>query len=97
MCECPLFEIQMLDSEGDGTGTVPRPLLECLNRDTTKVVTMLVTDSEAVYRPVCLSVLYIFSVADPTCCLPVNISGFPTGQKLVVRVFQNRHYDPNWE
>ncbi|XP_037546767.1 probable crossover junction endonuclease EME2 [Nematolebias whitei] len=41
---------EMLDSEGDGTGTVLSPLLERLNRDATQVVTMLVTDSEAVYR-----------------------------------------------
>ncbi|XP_024862182.1 probable crossover junction endonuclease EME2 isoform X3 [Kryptolebias marmoratus] len=44
---------EMLGSEGDetetGTGAVLSPLLECLNRDAKKVVTMLVTDFEADY------------------------------------------------
>ncbi|XP_017166132.1 probable crossover junction endonuclease EME2 isoform X2 [Poecilia reticulata] len=36
---------EMVDSDGEETGTVLSPLLECLNRD--KVVTMLVTDLES--------------------------------------------------
>ncbi|XP_074520060.1 essential meiotic structure-specific endonuclease subunit 2 isoform X3 [Halichoeres trimaculatus] len=42
----------MLDSEEEdtGTGSVLSPLLECLNRDAEKVVTLLVIDSETHYR-----------------------------------------------
>lgn len=44
----------MLDSEGEETqvGTFLSPLLECLNRDAKKVVTLLVTDSQPDYRSV---------------------------------------------
>uniref|UniRef100_A0A3Q1FEC6 Essential meiotic structure-specific endonuclease subunit 2 n=1 Tax=Acanthochromis polyacanthus TaxID=80966 RepID=A0A3Q1FEC6_9TELE len=43
---------KMLDSEGEETetGSSLSPLLECLNRDAKKVVTLLVTDSELNYR-----------------------------------------------
>ncbi|XP_026206884.1 probable crossover junction endonuclease EME2 isoform X2 [Anabas testudineus] len=43
---------KMLDSEGEETqvGTFLSPLLECLNRDAKKVVTLLVTDSQPDYR-----------------------------------------------
>ncbi|XP_044034462.1 probable crossover junction endonuclease EME2 [Siniperca chuatsi] len=43
---------KMLDSEGEemGVGSFLSPLLECLNRDSKKVVTLLVTDSEPDYR-----------------------------------------------
>ncbi|XP_056221511.1 probable crossover junction endonuclease EME2 isoform X1 [Seriola aureovittata] len=42
----------MLDSEGEetGVGSFLSPLLECLNRDARKVVTLLVTDSQPDYR-----------------------------------------------
>lgn len=42
----------MLDSEGEeaGFGSFLCALLECLNRDAKKVVTLLVTDSEPGYR-----------------------------------------------
>ncbi|XP_051274374.1 probable crossover junction endonuclease EME2 isoform X2 [Dicentrarchus labrax] len=43
---------KMLDSEGEevGVGSFLSPLLECLNRDAKKVVTLLVTDSQPDYR-----------------------------------------------
>lgn len=43
---------KMLDSEGEETetGSFLSPLLECLNHDAQKVVTLLVTDSESNYR-----------------------------------------------
>ncbi|KAI3365659.1 hypothetical protein L3Q82_010733 [Scortum barcoo] len=43
---------KMLDSEGEETevGSFLGPLLECLNRDAKKVVTLLVTDSQTDYR-----------------------------------------------
>lgn len=43
---------KMLDSEGEETevGSFLSPLLECLNRDAKKVVTLLVTDSQTEYR-----------------------------------------------
>ncbi|XP_053197319.1 probable crossover junction endonuclease EME2 [Scomber japonicus] len=43
---------KMLDSEGDETGrdSFLSPLLECLNRDDKKVVSLLVTDCEPDYR-----------------------------------------------
>ncbi|XP_071319666.1 probable crossover junction endonuclease EME2 isoform X2 [Trachinotus anak] len=42
----------MLDSEGEetGVGSFLSPLLECLNRDAKKVVTLLVTDPQLDYR-----------------------------------------------
>lgn len=44
----------MLDGEGEETevGTFLSPLLECLNRDSKKVVTLLVTDIQPDYRSV---------------------------------------------
>lgn len=47
-----LLPLQMLDSEGEETevGAFLSPLLECLNRDAKKVVTLLVTDSQPDYR-----------------------------------------------
>lgn len=56
--QCHLFELQMLEGEGaeSGTGTALHPLLEFFNRDAKKVVTMLVTDCESVFRSVCLPV-----------------------------------------
>lgn len=49
---------QMLDSEGEepGEGSFLTPLLECLNRDAMKVVTLLVTDSQPDYRLVSVTV-----------------------------------------
>lgn len=49
----------MLDSEGEeaGEGSFLCPLLECLNRDAKKVVTLLVTDSQPDYRLVHVSVI----------------------------------------
>ncbi len=46
-------------SEGDegGLGSLLSPLLECLNRDAKKVVTLLVTDPQLDYRSVCVSVI----------------------------------------
>ncbi|XP_070847539.1 probable crossover junction endonuclease EME2 isoform X2 [Chaetodon trifascialis] len=43
---------KMLQSEGEegGVGSFLSPLLECLNRDVKKVVTLLVTDSQPDYR-----------------------------------------------
>ncbi|XP_075949696.1 essential meiotic structure-specific endonuclease subunit 2 [Anarhichas minor] len=43
---------KMLDSEGEETvmGSFLSPILECLNRDAKKVVTLLVTDSQPDYR-----------------------------------------------
>ncbi|XP_035521829.1 probable crossover junction endonuclease EME2 isoform X2 [Morone saxatilis] len=41
---------KMLDSEGEEVGSFLSPLLECLNRDAKKVVTLLVTDSQPDYR-----------------------------------------------
>ncbi|XP_070783671.1 probable crossover junction endonuclease EME2 [Enoplosus armatus] len=43
---------KMLDNEGEetGVGSFLSPLLECLNRDAKKVVTLLVTDSQPDYR-----------------------------------------------
>ncbi|XP_039990603.1 probable crossover junction endonuclease EME2 isoform X2 [Xiphias gladius] len=43
---------KMLDSEGEetGVGSFLCPLLECLNRDAKKAVTLLVTDSQPDYR-----------------------------------------------
>ena len=48
--------LQMLNSEGEetGVGSFLSPLLERLNRDAKKVVTLLVTDSQQDYRSVCL-------------------------------------------
>lgn len=44
--------LQILDSKAEETETKSflNPLLECLNRDAKKVVTLLVTDSEPDYR-----------------------------------------------
>lgn len=49
----------MLDSEGEeaGEGPLLSPLLERLNRDAKKVVTLLVTDSQPDYRLVHVSVI----------------------------------------
>lgn len=54
-----LLSLQMLDSEGEEieVGTFLGPLLECLNRDAKKVVTLLVTDLQPDYRSVYLSVM----------------------------------------
>lgn len=48
----------MLESEGEeeGVGSFLSPLLECLNRDAKKVVTLLVTDSQTDYRSVHMSI-----------------------------------------
>ncbi|XP_050922474.1 probable crossover junction endonuclease EME2 isoform X2 [Lates calcarifer] len=48
---CVLSPLQMLDSDGEetGVGSFLSPLLECLNRDAKKVVTLLVTDSQPDY------------------------------------------------
>lgn len=48
----------MLHSEEEerGVGSFLSPLLECLNRDAKKAVTLLVTDSQPDYRYVCVSV-----------------------------------------
>lgn len=47
-----MLMLQMLDREEEDAGTesVLSPLLECLNRDANKVVTLLVIDSEKHYR-----------------------------------------------
>lgn len=47
-----LLPLQMLDSEEEetGAGSFLSPILECLNRDAKKVVTLLVTDSQPDYR-----------------------------------------------
>lgn len=52
----------MLDSEGDETvkDSFLSPLLECLNRDAKKVVSLLVTDCQPDYRLVCLSVIVVY-------------------------------------
>lgn len=50
----------MLDSDGEETGvdSFLSPLLECLNRDAKKVVTLLVTDCQPDYRLVCLAYIH---------------------------------------
>lgn len=49
----------MLDSEGEelGEGSLLSPLLECLNRDVKKVVTLLVADPQPDYRLVQVSAI----------------------------------------
>lgn len=49
-----VLPLQMLDSDDEetGMGSLLSPVLECLNRDAKKVVTLLVTDSQPDYRSV---------------------------------------------
>jgi len=66
-----VFPLQMLGGEGEetGVGAFLGPILECLNRDAKKVITLLVTDSQLEdYRSVSTAMLvasdgYIFMLS----------------------------------
>lgn len=93
----------MLDSEGEeaGEGSFLTPLLECLNQDVKKVVTLLVTDPQPDYRLVQVSAIvasdrylinsseikHVFCVHSPD--ILVSLS---TGPMLMVNVY----YTPDW-